>query len=80
VKVHPEAKPFRNKGWPYLRKMAELMPTTPAGINVYHAASAPPPTSSQPPASLSVDSDDESDHPPAEEPSNESSDVEEVSN
>ncbi|KJA13258.1 hypothetical protein HYPSUDRAFT_121820, partial [Hypholoma sublateritium FD-334 SS-4] len=25
VQVHPDAKPFRNKGWPHFRKMAMLM-------------------------------------------------------
>ncbi|KAF8953420.1 hypothetical protein BDZ97DRAFT_1679534 [Flammula alnicola] len=78
VRVHPEAKPFRNKGWPHFRKMETLMPATVAGVNVYHAASAPPPTASQPSAASSIDSDEDSEDPSAEEQPNGSSDVEEV--
>ncbi|KAF5312245.1 hypothetical protein D9619_003790 [Psilocybe cf. subviscida] len=37
---HPDARPFRNKGWVHFRKMEMLMPATVAGANVYHASSA----------------------------------------
>ncbi|KAF8812912.1 hypothetical protein BYT27DRAFT_7085892 [Phlegmacium glaucopus] len=74
VKVHPEAKPFQNKGWPYFRKMETLMPATVAGANVYHATTAPPPLPAAA-APSSIDSDDGSN---GEEQSNETSDAEEV--
>lgn len=54
------------------------MPATVAGVNVYHAASAPSASSSQPPASSSVDSDQDVDGPSVEEQPDESSDTEEV--
>ena len=71
------AKPFQNQGWPYFRKMEELMLTTVTGVNVYHAASAPP-SSSQPPPLSSINSDNDSDSLYAEERPNEPSDIEEV--
>jgi hypothetical protein len=89
VKVHPEAKPFRNKGWPLFRKMETLMPATVAGANVYHAATAPapstpappPPTATQPPVAILSDSDDDDDDPASpitEEQPNKALGVEEV--
>ena len=41
VKSHPEAKPFRNKGWRHFSKVSLLMPTTAVGAHVFH------PTASQ---------------------------------
>jgi hypothetical protein len=58
VRVHPEARPFRNKGWPLFRKMELLMPATVTGANVYHAASAPP-AASQLSATSQISSDEE---------------------
>ncbi|KAF9455145.1 hypothetical protein BDZ94DRAFT_1180587, partial [Collybia nuda] len=53
VKKHPEAKPFRNHGWPHLNKFLDIMPSTPAGANVYHPSTSQPLPStliSQPPS------------------------------
>lgn len=62
VRVHPEAKPFRNKGWPYFRKMDMLMPASVSGGNAYHASQTPaPPASSEPPSTPLGGSDEESD-------------------
>jgi hypothetical protein len=36
VRKHPAAKPFRNKGWVHLHKVADIMPSTISGSNVYH--------------------------------------------
>jgi len=36
VKHHPEAKPFRNKGWPHFDQVSLLMPSLAVGANVYH--------------------------------------------
>jgi hypothetical protein len=60
--------------------MEMLMPATAAGANVYHASSAPPPAPSQPPAAFVADSDEDIYGPSvmAEDPSSETSDVEEV--
>uniref|UniRef100_A0A8H8CGI5 Uncharacterized protein n=1 Tax=Psilocybe cubensis TaxID=181762 RepID=A0A8H8CGI5_PSICU len=33
--MHPEAKPFHNKGWPYLYQMDQLMPGSLSGSNVF---------------------------------------------
>jgi hypothetical protein len=41
VKAHPEAKPFRNKGYANFDKIASLMPSTTPGAHVFH------PTASQ---------------------------------
>ncbi|KAF4616359.1 hypothetical protein D9613_008849 [Agrocybe pediades] len=35
LKVHPAAKPFKNKGWVHLSKMEELMPSTVKGMHVF---------------------------------------------
>ncbi|PPQ79922.1 hypothetical protein CVT25_002996 [Psilocybe cyanescens] len=40
VKKHPGAKPFHNKGWCHLLKVALLMPSTATGANVYHPTAA----------------------------------------
>lgn len=77
LKVHPQAKPFRNRGWPYFGKMQELMPPTVTGANVYHAASAPPPSLSQPSTSSYNDSDDDT-NPSIEERPDDPSDTDEV--
>ncbi|KAF8152620.1 hypothetical protein B0H34DRAFT_663959, partial [Crassisporium funariophilum] len=80
VKVHPEAKPFRNKGWPYSCKMEMLIPVTVAGANVYHAASVPLPIATQPPADLLIfDSEDESGSRSTKEQPNETSNIKELS-
>ncbi|KAF5315011.1 hypothetical protein D9619_007458 [Psilocybe cf. subviscida] len=42
VQAHPDARPFRNRGWPYLGQMEDLMPSTVQGANVYHATAASP--------------------------------------
>ncbi|KAF8992398.1 hypothetical protein BDQ17DRAFT_209154 [Cyathus striatus] len=65
---HPEAKPFRNRGWPYLHQFEALMPSATVGLNVFHPMAStptptPPPTTpttlSEPPAaSAVVDVDD----------------------
>ncbi|KAJ7898497.1 hypothetical protein B0H13DRAFT_2337430 [Mycena leptocephala] len=39
VKVHRDAKPFRNKGWPYLAKMEQLVPSQAKGA---HHGDMPP--------------------------------------
>jgi len=36
VRKHPAAKPFQNKGWVHLHKVADIMPSTISGSNVYH--------------------------------------------
>lgn len=51
---HPEAKPFRNKGWPHFHTFATLMPSPNVGANVFHpsqpsAAPTPPPSSTPAP-------------------------------
>ena len=52
VKSHPEAKPFRNKGWRFFTKVSLIMPSTTVGANVFHPTatldedqSSPPPQS-----------------------------------
>lgn len=38
LQTHPDAKPFRNKGWEHCHKMDELMFTQrPRGTNAFHA-------------------------------------------
>ncbi|KAJ7504921.1 hypothetical protein B0H11DRAFT_1660568, partial [Mycena galericulata] len=34
VKQHPDAKPFRNKGWPFLSRMEQLVPSQAKGTHV----------------------------------------------
>ncbi|KAJ6549720.1 hypothetical protein B0H19DRAFT_951617 [Mycena capillaripes] len=40
VKVHRDAKPFRNKGWPYLAKMEQLVPSQAKGAHVFRPSQA----------------------------------------
>ncbi|KAJ7614294.1 hypothetical protein DFH06DRAFT_1344247 [Mycena polygramma] len=40
VKVHTGAKPFRNKGWPYRAKMAQLVPSQAKGNHVFRTPQA----------------------------------------
>ncbi|KAJ7477741.1 hypothetical protein B0H11DRAFT_2424779 [Mycena galericulata] len=35
VRVHPNAKPFRNKGWPYYSQLEGLVPPETSGIHIY---------------------------------------------
>ncbi|KAJ7776063.1 hypothetical protein DFH07DRAFT_951971 [Mycena maculata] len=35
VRVHPNAKPFRNKGWPYYSQLEELVPPETSSIHIY---------------------------------------------
>lgn len=57
VRRHPEARPFRNKGWAHFRKMEMLMPATVAGANVYHATTAASPPVDNDPGSPSPSDD-----------------------
>ncbi|KAF5309877.1 hypothetical protein D9619_010561 [Psilocybe cf. subviscida] len=50
VQAHPDACPFRNRGWPYLGQMEDLMPSTVQGANVYHATAASPPQPAEDPS------------------------------
>ncbi|KDR65022.1 hypothetical protein GALMADRAFT_82385 [Galerina marginata CBS 339.88] len=76
VKKHPEAKPFRNKGWRHFNKVALIMPSTAAGANVFHPTAGPStpdddsdravsPEPTPPPASS--DSSDPPDHGDSDE-------------
>jgi hypothetical protein len=58
VKKHPAAKPFRNKGWVHLHKLALIMPSSTPGSNVYHAAIAQlaAPSTSPPPTTIAASS------------------------
>ncbi|KAH9933725.1 uncharacterized protein B0H18DRAFT_981763 [Fomitopsis serialis] len=38
VEKHPEAEPFRNKGWPHFEDMKELMPSKVKGTHAFHPA------------------------------------------
>ncbi|KAJ6580648.1 hypothetical protein B0H19DRAFT_1328687 [Mycena capillaripes] len=40
VKVYPDAKPFRNHGWPFLSRMDELVPSQAKGTHVFRASQA----------------------------------------
>ena len=40
VKKHPEAKPFRNKGWIHLRKFVDIMPSSTSSTNVFHPSAS----------------------------------------
>lgn len=44
VKVHRDAKPFRTKGWPYLAKMEQLVPSQAKGAHVFRPSQAVAPT------------------------------------
>jgi hypothetical protein len=37
VEKHPNAKPFRNKGWRHLHKVSQIMPASVQGAHVYSA-------------------------------------------
>jgi hypothetical protein len=39
VNLNPLARPYRNKGWPHRVKIADIMPNTTTGANVFHPAS-----------------------------------------
>ncbi|KAF8808362.1 hypothetical protein BYT27DRAFT_7096815 [Phlegmacium glaucopus] len=74
VKKHPEAKPFRNKGWKHFNKVASIMPFTPACAHVFYPITGAPtpiddsdrlssPEPTPPPASSSDSQDlDDSDN------------------
>ncbi|KAF7371621.1 hypothetical protein MVEN_00017600 [Mycena venus] len=38
--AHPDAKPFRNKGWPYLEQMEKLIPSQARGNHVFRPGAA----------------------------------------
>ncbi|PPQ97013.1 hypothetical protein CVT26_006439 [Gymnopilus dilepis] len=70
VKKHPEAKPFRNKGWPYFSKISHILPSTAAGANIFHPTTDPdnssersssPDPGSTPPDSSEVNDTESSD-------------------
>jgi len=76
VKIHPEAKPFYNKGWCHFTKVSLIMPSTAVGANIFYPTvtqdeghSSPPP--SEPNSSQQLDE-------PSETPALNDSDGDEV--
>ena len=76
VKSHPEAKPFRNKGWQFFNKVSLIMPSTTVGANVFHPTATPDEDHSSPPPSESNSSQQLNE--PSETPAVDDSDGDEV--
>ncbi|KIJ96569.1 hypothetical protein K443DRAFT_107050 [Laccaria amethystina LaAM-08-1] len=57
-KRHKGSAPFRNKGWPWYKKVQPLMPNAPRGANVYHASSGAQPKQPDTNGLASVEDDD----------------------
>jgi hypothetical protein len=77
VKHHPEAKPFRNKGWCHFANVSLLMPSSAVGANVFHPtgthdedsgtpAPSEPNSTSQRDEPLVEDSDSDEDSQPSQ--------------
>lgn len=52
VARHPDARPFRNRGWPHARNFEIIMPSSVSGTNVFIPTATPSPT--PPPPSTST--------------------------
>lgn len=53
VARHPEARPFRNRGWLHARNFEIIMPSSVSGVNVFIPTATPSPT--PPPPSTTQD-------------------------
>ena len=84
LKIHKDAKPFKNRGWVHLEKMTEIMPVTLRGTYVYRPsqgvtgmdATATIPRSPSPDWDKSLFDDQPPDHNKGTEEANEEHDLE----